>query len=103
MDSIERSAIVGGPSPPVSGQIDVGIRKAVECLQAAGIETFESCEGGPGHAYPEPAVRFGGGPGEGWRALAACMAIDLPVLCLRRYWHVSASPGRSQPAYFSAF
>jgi len=75
-------------SAPVPGRIDLGIAKAVRLLQDAGIETFESCEGGAGHSYPEPAVRFHGGPGEGWRALAACLAIDLPVLCLRRYWHV---------------
>src|ERR1700687_4124294 len=75
-------------NPPVPGRLDLGIRRAVERLQSCGIETFESCEGGPGHSYPEPAVRFHGGPSEGWRALAACLAIDLPVLCLRRYWHV---------------
>lgn len=34
------------PSPPIPGQLDRGIRKAVERLQASGIETFESCEGG---------------------------------------------------------
>jgi hypothetical protein len=77
-----------GPSPFVPGQIDRGIRKAVERLQACGIETFESCEGGPGHSFAEPAVRFHGGPAEGWKALAACMAVDLPVLTLRRYWDV---------------
>jgi hypothetical protein len=42
--------------------LDAGIRKAVECLQAEGIETFESCEGGPGHSFPEPTIRFYGTP-----------------------------------------
>ncbi len=28
----------------------------VEVLRAAGVETFESCEGGAGHSYPEPTV-----------------------------------------------
>lgn len=74
--------------PFVPGKIDKGIRKAVDVLQAHGIETFESCEGGRGHSYPEPAVRFHGGPSEGWKALAACLEVDLPVLSLRRYWHV---------------
>jgi hypothetical protein len=50
---------------PVLGKLDIGIRKAVECLQACGIETFESCEGSPGHSYPEPSVRFHGTPEAG--------------------------------------
>jgi hypothetical protein len=28
---------------------------------ALGVETIESCEGGPGHAFPEPTVRLAGG------------------------------------------
>jgi len=36
--------------------LDPGIRKYVEILHAAVIETYESCEGGQGHAYTEPAV-----------------------------------------------
>ena len=76
------------PSRRVPGQIDPGIRQAVERLQARGIETFESCEGGPGHAYPEPTVAFYGTPEAGWRAVAACLAYGLPVLSLRRVWDV---------------
>lgn len=55
-------------------------------LQAAGVETFESCEGGRGHAFPEPTVRFHGGAHEGLRALAAAMDAALPVTALRRVW-----------------
>ena len=51
-------------------ELDPGIAAYVDALRDAGVETFESCEGGSGHAYPEPTVRFGGGPGEGFRALA---------------------------------
>src|ERR1700680_2107984 len=58
------------PSPPILGQIDLGIRQAVKRLQEHGIETCESCEGGPGHAYPEPTVAFYGTPEAGWRAVA---------------------------------
>src|SRR5690349_16690042 len=74
--------------PPTAGQLDPGIRRAVESLQAAGVETFESCEGGPAHAYTEPTVRFRGTPEAGWRALSVCLAAGLPVLCLRRVWYV---------------
>lgn len=74
--------------PPVPGKLDPGIRKAVETLQGGGIETFESCEGGAGHAYPEPTICFTGGPEAGWRAIAVCLTCGFPVLCLRRVWYV---------------
>lgn len=70
----------------VSGGLDGGIRKAVELLQSSGIETFESCEGGLGHTYPEPTVRFHGTPEAGWRAMGICLTHGLPILALRRIW-----------------
>jgi hypothetical protein len=76
------------PSSSIPGQIDPGIRQAVERLQACGIETFQSCEGGSGHSYPEPTVAFYGTPEAGWRAVAACLAYGLPILSLRRVWDV---------------
>jgi len=66
--------------------LDHGIYNAVETLRRAGIETFESCEGGPDHAYPEPTVRFYGDQAEGFNALAAAMRGGLPVAELRRVW-----------------
>lgn len=71
-------------SPP----LDPGIADAVEILQAAGVETFESCEGGSGHAYPEPTVRFHGDRSDGYRALAVALQRALPVSNLRRVWPV---------------
>lgn len=68
--------------------LDPGISAAVLVLRAAGIETFESCQGGPGHSYPEPAVRFHGEPAEGFRALAVAMQHALPVHALRRVWRM---------------
>lgn len=38
--------------------LDDGIREIVIVLVKNGVETFESCEGGPGHAFPEATVRF---------------------------------------------
>ena len=67
-------------------RLDPGIRNAVERLREFGVETFESCEGGKGHAYPEPTVRFYGGQAEGFRALAAAMQAGLRVASLRRIW-----------------
>jgi hypothetical protein len=72
-------------SPP----LDLGIAKQVAVLRAAGVETFESCEGGVGHAYPEPTVRFHGQQSEGFRALAAAMAAGLNVAGLRRVWPIN--------------
>jgi hypothetical protein len=66
--------------------LDVGIKDAVSVLRGAGVETFESCEGGPGHAYPEPTVRFHGDQAEGFTALAAAMRGGLQVAELRRVW-----------------
>lgn len=66
--------------------LDPGIREPVRVLRAAGIETFESCDGSDGHSYAEPTVRFHGNRSEGWRALAAVDELALPVSALRRTW-----------------
>jgi len=68
--------------------LDEGIRRAVELFCRAGIETYESCEGGKGHAYPEPAIRFEGDRSEGFRALAVALQHGLPVSRLSRIWTI---------------
>ena len=68
--------------------LDEGIRRYVEVLNANGIETFESCQGGDGHAYHEPTVRFEGERAVGFQALAVAMTHALPVDTLRRIWPV---------------
>lgn len=40
--------------------LDAGIAPYVDVLDAAGIETFESCEGTEGHGFLEPTIRFYG-------------------------------------------
>lgn len=71
--------------PPVAG-LDEGISAPVNLLRACGVETYESCEGGAGHSYPEPAVRFHGTLAAGWKALAVCIDYGIPVYALRRIW-----------------
>lgn len=66
--------------------LDEGIKKYVEILCEAGIETYESCEGGQSHAFPEPTIRFHGGHSEGFRALAVALQHNLPVSAVRRTW-----------------
>lgn len=68
--------------------LDPGITWIVSILREAGIETYESCEGGVGHAYAEPTVRFHGESAEGFRALSVALENDLPVVSLRRVWSV---------------
>ena len=38
--------------------LDEGIADYVILLDKFGVETYEYCEGGSGHAYPEPTIRF---------------------------------------------
>ncbi len=69
--------------------LDRGIKRAVEILVEAGIETYESCEGGSGHSYPEPSIRFYGERSEGFRALAIALQNALPVRAIRRIWTIN--------------
>jgi hypothetical protein len=83
---MRRKAIAA--SRPIPGKLDRGIEKAVRTLQSNGIETFESCEGGVGHAYPEPTVRFHGSIAAGWHAVGVCLDNGLPIMSLRRVWDI---------------
>ncbi len=78
--------------PPASKRVairlDIGVKRTVERLIEAGIETNQSCEGGPGHAYPEPTIAFAGSQGDGMRALGLCITWGLPVSALRQVWNV---------------
>ena len=67
---------------------DQGIARYVEILRDNGVETFESCEGGPGHALPEPTIAFSGPPFAGLEAVSVALKHGLPVSDLRRYWSV---------------
>lgn len=71
-------------SPP----LDVGFASYVRELAEAGVETFESCEEGNGHAYAEAPIRLHGGRAEAFRALAEAIRRGLPVSDLRRVWPV---------------
>jgi hypothetical protein len=68
--------------------LDPGIKRYVEVLNAHGVETFESCEGGSGHAYKEPTVRFRGERAAGFSALAIAMTHRFPASDLRRVWPI---------------
>jgi hypothetical protein len=64
-------------------RMDAGIRDAVLILRRGGVETFESCEGGEGHAFPEPTVRFHGDAWAGYHAFSIAMQNGLRVSAIR--------------------
>ena len=68
--------------------LDKGIAPVVELLASHEVETYESCQGGTGHSYSVPSVRFHGDHAEGFRALAVVIRAGAPVDALRRAWSV---------------
>ena len=80
------------PKPPFDGiggrGIDPGIAREVKILWENGVETYESCQGGEGHSFLEPTVRFRGGQGEGFIALGIALQHGLKVSELRRFWSI---------------
>jgi hypothetical protein len=71
--------------------LDRWISYAVVVLHGSGIRTYESCQGGTGHAFPEPTVRFEGTQTEAFRAVSVARAHGLPVQHLRRFWRLTDS------------
>lgn len=66
--------------------LDLGIVRAVRILKEGDIFTIESCEGGRGHSYPEPTVKFSGGPSQGWKAASLLMERGLPIRRIGQMW-----------------
>jgi hypothetical protein len=55
--------------PFIPEELDPLIKPIVMLLRVNGIKTYTSCQGGKGHLFPEPTVRFhvSQNPPEGWR------------------------------------
>jgi hypothetical protein len=78
-------------SPPFYTKLDEGIRFAVRVLHArGGIETCQSCEGGPGHAYDRPTIDLiaQGDDATGFAALAALQDYGLDVRDVSIVWNI---------------
>jgi hypothetical protein len=75
-------------------QIDAKILPVVEVLNNHGFKTFESCEGGEGHCFPEPTVRFEGNEFDAMRAYEICQLYSFPVHEVKRVF-------RKTPVYGS--
>lgn len=88
LGKVESSNDLESFAPGTDMELDVGIRHAVLVLRRGGIETFESCEGGGGHAFPEPTIRFHGDMASGFRAFAVAKEAGLPVFSLRLAYRV---------------
>ena len=73
---------------PSDESLDAGIARIVQTLQEAGVETFESCQGGEGHVFPRPTVRFRGTRSCGFVALGIALKNCWPVESLSRLWTV---------------
>lgn len=67
-----------------SEYIDPLILPAVEILNKNGFDTFESCQSGEGHCFPEPTVRFWGSEFDLIRAYEICECYGLAVLAAKR-------------------
>lgn len=68
--------------------IDKGILNEVLILRKHGVDTFESCEGGVGHCFPEPTIKFHGDKNEGIRVAHICLQENLPVFKIGRTFYV---------------
>jgi hypothetical protein len=66
--------------------IDEGIKPAVDILNEHGFVTIESCQGGEGHAYFDPMVRFEGTEFDLIRAWEVCAAFKLCVFEAHRVY-----------------
>ncbi|MBK9258151.1 MAG: hypothetical protein IPM51_12085 [Sphingobacteriaceae bacterium] len=66
--------------------LDFGIREAVALLNKYGFETFESCQGGRGHCFDVPTVRFFGDEFDLIRAYELCAMHNLNVSDAKRVY-----------------
>ena len=69
--------------------IDLGVERAVLILKQHDIETYESCQGGEGYAYPEPTVALHGIYADAIRALSIAIAHGMPASEFRRVWGIA--------------
>ncbi len=82
--------------------LDNGIIGVVKVLREAEIDTFDSCQGGPGHASSRPIVWFTGDENEGFRAEAVATEAGFQVFHIARFWYTRQGT-RSGPYWEIAF
>lgn len=66
--------------------VDEVIRPAVKIMREHSFSTFESCQGGKGHPFTEPTIRFNGTEFDLITAYELCYHYKLNVTCVRRVY-----------------
>lgn len=79
---------MAGRIPPDYRKLDPKISLLVKRLWDAGVHTYESCQGGTGHASREPFIKLYGVPADQWRALAVCQDYGFDVRTISRTWDI---------------
>lgn len=69
--------------------LDPKIAFPVQVLRENGIDTFESCQGGDGHCFKYPSIRFFGDKTEGYKAFDILAKHGFIVCYLQRYWSIT--------------
>ena len=84
---------------PMEGleDLDPLIEPYVRILRRNGIETVQSCQGGEGHSFPRPTIRFTGSMGALWRALSILLNVDAGVSRVQIVWRVGPDQLPSGP------
>jgi hypothetical protein len=72
------------PEVVLPDNIDELMLPAVQKLNEYGFKTFEFCQGGEGHAFLEPTIRFEGTEFDLIRAYEVCKFYKLPVVEVKR-------------------
>jgi hypothetical protein len=70
-------------------QLDPGIVGTVKFLREAGVRTVSSCEGGDGHPYADPMVRFLGDVAEARRVVRLSRREGLIPFEIAKSWRLS--------------
>jgi hypothetical protein len=90
---VEKDGLYGHKEPPNGDGskdafegLDKGIAPYVRTLWENGIETYQSCEGGKGHSFPEPTIQFHGGYSTGFKAYSIAIYFGLPIDTVRLVW-----------------
>ena len=91
------------PVPEGLMPLDPRIRPFVLILRSQGVETFESCQGGEGHACVEPKIRFHGDAAAGYKAFAVAVDHGIRVQNLRRGYQVHEGAWLSHPYWEMTF
>lgn len=79
---------------PDTPELDTAIAPLVRYLRRKGIDTFESCEGGPDHVFPWPIIRFRGDLIKRMEAFNYLRHIGAPMIYIKKASFVGYPPAQ---------